>query len=378
MKIININNITKGSDVLIIDLHGSENIVKTLPNGISYALLSTRGEFIYLSYKLIFFWIVFFFKIRPINRTSIRVSYAASVVKIINAKILVTFIDNNNFLGLISRNFDTLHCISIQNGANRQKHGIVSNAILPTYYYSFGENEIDLFKRDGINYKEVYPMGSLKAGLFYEQYNKSNKKEKNQYDVGIISEYRPEQEYSDHISMRDFFKAGFKLHKFMSRYGGNKKIAVLLSGKDSKNEKKYFDSIYKGDAFELLDRINPYSNYYNIMNCEVVVSLTSTLSYEAMALGKKVLFCYNVLNNGNDSNTRYTQFVKIPEEFILSSGDYNHFEKKINNLIKMDSKKYHDKIKKYSKYVMNFDKCNLPQDIVRQKIHELILKNRTP
>ena len=91
----------------------------------------------------------------------------------------------------------------------------------------------------------------------------------------------------------------------------------------------------------------------------MVLSLQSTVGFEALGFGKKVLIC------------NFTELMRfnypLPVECFINVEDYDIFENKMTALLDMDEEEYLSRNKNWFSYYMKY-RQDPPQVIIRKSI----------
>ena len=95
------------------------------------------------------------------------------------------------------------------------------------------------------------------------------------------------------IKWDDLFLPTGKLLEYLSNFCKNKNISLKILGrgrtsKDWKNEREFIDS-YVNCTYEYFPKLKKYSSYEEAIKSKLIVSISSTLAYEMMGLGKRVV-----------------------------------------------------------------------------------------
>jgi len=79
-------------------------------------------------------------------------------------------------------------------------------------------------------------------------------------------------------------------------------------------------------------------SYDVALSADIVVTLDSTLGYEMLGVGKKVLIGLGI--SETLSKERDHDIEHLPDEVLLTSKDYEHFKRKINQLSRLTDEIY--------------------------------------
>ena len=295
-KFQNLGLVKGNLDVLIID-EGSEYIIDCLPDGLKVEILEVRDTIPY-----IFSFSFFYFCIKRVIRFGFALKsliVIVPIVKILNPRVVITFIDNKGIMGELSEIFPNKTIISVQNGIRLDYEfltGDRSYNFKSSIYFGFGDYELDLMKGNQAIVEEYHAVGSLKLGLFLSKHN--NKALSNSGGVCFVSQYRSQQvNSSKQVNVkctgivRDVYRQlvdytsvnKYKLYVTMFHHKGED---------DYTKELDFFKSIVNSDRVEFLPNSKSrYSSYKASIKSEVIVTMDSTLGFEMFGCGKKILFC---------------------------------------------------------------------------------------
>tara|TARA_B100000989_G_scaffold299039_1_gene292358 strand:- start:7365 stop:8534 length:1170 start_codon:yes stop_codon:yes gene_type:complete len=281
------------SNILIYDSSGLD-VLKEYIKQYDYYLLHVRGEEINLFcfFKSIFqkiFW-----------KGNFLTAYINQVIIEVKPKIVITTIDNNQFFYLIKDNHKNIKTIFIQNGWRGGGVDIFS------YLEKNSKFKVDymfVFNRSiALKYKEYIKGESLLLGSLRNNHHLNTNYNLIVNSVMFISSFRKND--NNPIMMFNSKKEPISWEKFYSLdelvlswlkkwcFENNKTLLICgrSSGKDIIEEKNWYENLLGQNNFNFLPRINRGSSYQNIQEAELIVSLGSTLGYEAFGIGKKVAF----------------------------------------------------------------------------------------
>ncbi len=353
---------------LIFDDMSLGTVDKILPKK-KFFILTTRIENfkeIYISKEIIVYIFKNFFK------SSLKINYICSLIKIIKPQKIVTIIDNSNDFYYVYKIFKNsgISFYAIQN-AYRNNIYLKQIFSLTNYfgnYFCFGNYELNCIKDNQAVKKisNVKPIGSLRIEIAKEYLLKNKKKKlKKIYDICLISEASYEISSSgapDIYYHDDAHRAQIKLLQYLLFFCEKNNKKLLFLGRDSsvqnrednKNEEiSYYKYKNKNKNFDIkfFDKTK-YENIKHLLQSEVVVGIGSTLVRESFGLKKKVLAC-DWLRKSNYIGTNY-----FPSEGIvkLKSQKYSDFEKRMKEILKLQYNDYLSKvINPKSTYNLNFN-----------------------
>lgn len=360
-------NITppKKNSIAVVDACNLDVLERSILHGLSYTVIHIRREKLYLSLNIIIR--VFLNKARM--NTGVNSAYVLTMLEYIRPKVVITFNDNNNLLGICSRHYKALY-LSIQNG---MRTGTVISkcklAYIPTLY-CFGRSEIDLYKREKVLVDNFFDVGSIRAS-YYRANLAVDRPIK--YDLCLVSQYRSSVVAGEYPA----FKRGLDvLYEYIFRYLKGRSlrfsIAMVSSSEEGELEETYYKTIF-GESVKLLyNNRKVMQSYCNVDKSNVLIGLNSTLMYEAFGWGKKVLFT----NFSGDINHDFITGgdAKLPSIStrvnFVKENSFKVFERTLDQLIILPKNSYNDSVSDARKYLMNYSPNRPAHKIIRDRIIE--------
>ena len=151
---------------------------------------------------------------------------------------------------------------------------------------------------------KVITVGSFKSNSIFKE--EKNKK----FDLLYISSFNHEKKLipNTEMTVSTYHKNQPNLLRQINSYAQNQGKNLFIYGKkenlvEMAYEKKYFNTCLS-DKFTFIEN-NRLKSIEIIDDSSVVITINSTLGYEALARGKKVIF-FNILPNSKTSN--FTKF----------------------------------------------------------------------
>ena len=351
----------KKIDILIIDTEGSEKIINfCLPDGLSFKVLDIRNHIPFIVSPRFLYNIVkeiLIYKYRPV------ISIFKGIIKETQPLAVLTFIDNNRFMGILQTLMPEILFISIQNGVRHvNEFPVIHEKFFYAYpyYFGFGNYELKLLNKKKTKYKKFFSCGSLNMGIFLSQHYLSNKKSSKLTGISYISQYKESFAKSNDKLHTQFMHLQKLICSHMDRYAkeNNESVSVILrsdtGSKTYNDEVSFFKSCFKYSNVRICknDR-SKMTSYEEGMNSKVILSYDSTLMFELLGVGKKILsFAEADSEFANDWGTKNsTSF--MPSEIFIDNLEYQAFEDKLRNLIKMSEDVYEDKIRNSKLHYMN-------------------------
>ena len=369
-KLIRVNGLE--SDVLIIDTAGSDVVIRCIPSDLSYNVLEVRNGIPYIA-KVLFFIRLF------VRVTQFGVKYKSlisSIVDVINPRVIISFIDNSLIMGQLDSIFPHKLVISIQNGTRMSTGGFLNgnpNFMLP-HYFSFGEYEKDVIKRYNVKCKEIYSVGSLKAGIFLDNHHESILQTDS---ICLISQHWT---ITGNEVKNDYMEKLKCVYLNLLSWNKNHEYKIKIAMRSKKSETVYYknESNFYSDnnitkKIELIARTN-FSSYKAGYGSSIIITMDSTLGFELLGSGKKVLFCALTISDEfpHKENINFILW-KMPNFILLKSLEKAEFNSKINALINMDNEEYLSLTKAVREYYMKCEK-KYPHEVVSEFIADFMQK----
>lgn len=352
----------KANELVVLDDESIEYLENILKNRNYFILITrlTNLKKIYLTPKIIFFFFFYY-------RGNIFLAYLSALIKIINPLVIITYIDHSEkFHKLASLFRHKIKFIAIQNAIKDLEinfseylknkkikfYDYKKNYYVP-YLFSYGQFEINFFKKKKIKVMNFKKIGSLKVSNF-KRIKKLNLINNKRYDICLIADTAPNY---DKLFRGQGIEAGMALIiKFTIRFcrENNKRIIIPMKRylKKSKSEEINFFKKYLSKSefnFLLKNSISKtsqdkYISYLKIYESNVTVSCATSMLREALSLNKKIMVC-------NASPFKIFDF-PLKEFFFIKEPSYKEFKKKLNIILSLNEKKYFDMLGKKRNYMI--------------------------
>lgn len=366
-------------DVLVFDAEGSDILLNCMPPQANVYILRTR-EGMPLINSVSFFLLLLMGLI--MYRKSGRALYS-SIIKSLKPKVVITYIDNSPVVGVIKNMFPTIPILAVQNGTRWDLSRPNQPHMVFDHYFSFGSAEIDIFLKGGHNVANIQPIGSLKAGIFDEQFPISDGKK---FDICYISQYMPlPHDTIDewvHELVVSYKETGKRLFGVIAEFAEKNNLSLCVAMRSSlnsanfKEERLHFS--YQGKNHILYIPKNQFSSYKAVQASRLNLTISSTLGYEALGLGKRVIFAKDIKSVASVvmQGSWVENFVtyRLPELQRLYTLDYEEFSFKATELLNMTDVEYRDYSRDACVYYMNYDSKQKPHQIIKNRIEEFLSK----
>jgi surface carbohydrate biosynthesis protein len=349
----------KAVDVLIFDKEGSEIFKKYLN---SYEIIDVRGESINL-------W-VFIYTL--LNFKWSFVQYVANYIKLSSPKLVITYIDNTTYYYELKQKNPLIIFISIQNGWRddilfdtfAELSRKYQKSFFCDYLLCFGNHVANEYSKH-IN-SNVIPIGSFQSNCIPK--NKPEFKR----PVIYLSQYRTPVNSVDGLSMPmgktntswDLFYSAEKivlpvLKNFCKR---NNLQFIVCGGPDPDyvSEEVFYRDILGDCDWEFEKRINPEINYHKIDKSLFVAYIDSTLGYEALGRGAKVVAFPIRGNFIQKKDRRFGNSDKYPNDGLFWSSNLNieYYEKILQFIINVSNEEWLKLSNEIKNDLMQFDQDN--------------------
>ena len=369
----------KTCDVLIFDAESSDDLVKCIPEKCRIFIFRNRTEQpLFISVKFFFYLIQALIRYKKLN-----IAIMIAIFKYLNPKVIITFIDNSSAIPLIKKTCSKIPFFAIQNGI-RWDFSIKNREQMNyDYYFSFGSVEADIFSQDRHIVANFYPIGSIRASIFREMKSDLNNKI---FDLCFISQFDPVPVNSAGMNewnfevLINYFDTGKKYFDIVVKYAIENNLSLCVAMRSAQNslnytsEYEYFSNHYHKNITYIPQ--SKFSSYRAVQDSQLSLTISSTLGYEALGWGERVIFAKDVQSvnslvmQGGWDNNLVTH--KLPELQRLYSLDYSELNFKVMKILEMTDENYIEYSKIAREYYMNYYDNKKPHEFIKQKIIELM------
>ena len=315
-------------------------------------------------------------------------TYEKSLIKVYNPKIVITTIDNANFVSELSKIDKGRSYFAIQNGArfdydvkNIQKSVFKEIDKKSFIYFIWSEYEKTVFTKHSDYKCHFISVGSLRQSISEHYPTKLVELNNKKFDIcmassvfGLRNYDIPRAVYGEKVVDDEWNIMNAIIAKYLKRYikEKNKSLIVVLRGQRD-YEINMYESIFSGtkNVF-LMPRGFPASNtnaYFNtyaaVKKSEVIVSMASSVTLEALNYGKKILQVDYSL--GKQYFTNYVDGL-----WQLTENTYEAFSNRLNQILQLDINEYNNNIKEYKNHVMKIDSVEPTYLKIQKEINKII------
>jgi len=290
--------------------------------------------------------------------------YHLCCFELICSKIVITYVDNSGLYHWLCENYSRAEFVAIQNGHSTKNQLKNTTKQYHQHFFCFGEYDKSRYEKFDHTVLNSYPVGSFKLGIYDKYFVKDNKEI---YDIGIISQFRPfllDKQIELNPDMAEAKESQFIMHKYLSRYIKEQKInACIIMSSNDELEIDYFNNIYNMKINYFRNAINSFSSYDAVFMSKLVVGFNSALISEASGMQKKLLrIDFTKSNDLND----YDPLI------LLKNPSYEELAERLDQLLAEPYDLYRKRTKEYASYVMNYNPDCPPHINIRNKIEEYL------
>ena len=325
------------SDIVIYDEVGSEFLIAALDGQFTFQIMKVRRREINLHPRVLFRLLILVVRLvvkdKEINFTRNPLAlFELALLNTISPKIVVTFIDNSIRFNMLSRIESEMHFLAVQNGFRGPEIAENLRQHSTRNLFCFGEDTKRRYLQAGCCIDTFSVGGSIKMGLFAERYPHQIEQK---YDLCWVSQYRPKR-FSGGLPGLE--KTSLTLLEWIKRITESHQLTLTIAGSAKSDaldqEVSFYDKIFDLDNVRFVPN-NPLdlTSYKTIAESKVSITVHSTIGFEMLAAGSKVLFCNFVDDPFYDVPGK-----DLSQPWILSSTEptFEEFESKLLSLHNLD------------------------------------------
>ena len=310
--------------------------------------------------------------------------YTVAYIKIFKPRFVFTFLDNNVDFYKLSAIFPKVEFIAIQNGqranyANQMGFGFfdllenesAKNKLSAHAICTLGTTSADQYTQ----YIEAKPVvtGSLKNNLIGNQIKPTER-----FDIVYVSQHAPFEIPNSEvkfffgnrsITAAQFYTIEQKIVRFLAARSKqtNQSFAVLGKRTDSSSyERDFFSSAASPNTVRFIPRTSETSTYEFCNSASLIVTADSTIGYEFLARGNKVVFLsgrINAVSNELSREIRDTDFgfplgLGSSGPFWTNTAIESEFEQVIRSVQSMSDAQWATAISPYNDVLMAYQPGN--------------------
>ena len=336
----------KKTDVLIVDVVSIDFRNFYLPSGYSNFALDFRKSLpVFFSIRFLKGLLLGFWQFLFSNKRYISLILLHGAVYHLCPRIIVTFSDNNTSLAAYGRNNPNINMVAIQN-ACRSIHSFKRRTELPIFC-ALGDTEKKIFQELKIKPDAYHALGSVKLAIAWEQWRDQDK---NTRDISFISHYRPKLFFDQSSISKKIESCQRELFQLCCAFAKSRKLNLTVIAKmrgpssEVDAERSYYETLADGFPLQFITSSmggKELNSYFAGFESRLVVTPGSTLGFELLSSGTKVLFgATAVVDFVNSWGTKH-YFERLPPLVRLSSKlAYSDFFKSCDNLLGMPQENF--------------------------------------
>lgn len=326
--------------------------------------------------------------------------YCVSYIRLSRAQLVITCIDSNATFYTLKRSLSRVRFIAIQNSIRGNATPVPGGDLWTMlkasphqppevdYVATFGTAHSDLF-RQNIRCATV-EIGSTRNNSITRH---STPRRNERVDIGLISSYIEFPRHSEfpfnfktpiatylgtnEILIEDYVLADKSVASTIADVCTTENWNLHIAGKrppDSQFEEAFYRKACEGLQYTYLPKSTEDASYHFLDGCNLVVTIDSTLGYEMIARGAKVLFIAARANFLVDESRQY-QFgypAHFGSEgpFWTSSLDPAHLRRCMTSLLEMSEDEWRESSAFVRQELMQFDPGN---SVLRNLIAQLAI-----
>lgn len=375
MNNINFRKIpAKNIDVLIIDEYGFDFLKECIPKSVSYTVIPLPNSLCLTIPFAMRIRFIFNCLLKLLRGKKKLILLLESLIETTNPKAIISFNDNNTFMGELQRKYPETLVISVQNGIRvdyPSSHGGWDKFALIPHYCGFGDYEKDFMLEKRVRIREYIKAGSLKLGLVLSEIDS---KQNEVYDICFISAFRHKKILTHQKIAEPMLKTQKLLFDTISEICAcnNYSLAVAMTYDISSEiydiELDYYRvGIDYSHIRFLPNNRTRFDSYHIGFSSKLVIALWSTLSIELFGAGKRTIFGGILHTQQKDIYTKL--FENMPSEVLLYGQDEYHIWGKIEALLNMTDNEYLEKTAFARDYYMRCERP-YPHEMIRKRIAE--------
>jgi len=361
----------RAADVIIYDRVGSGILRRCLRGVGIWTVLDVR-RVLYIHPEVLAKWIGLLihrrFATSPYERVaSLKVmnEYAALILS--KPSVVMTYGENSERFGILSQMLESAHFMGIQNGLRGPRPEDIKFRLALKNCYCFGQDTIDKYKGSHQKINKFVITGSLKAALFAstEKMNPTG-----QFAICLISQYRPARFEDSLPTLKSITEVQIQ---WVVKYCEKQELKFCVAGSCKENnflsEYRYFRTLIGEHDFVFFPNDdNGLSSYKAMHRSEVSITNHSTIGFEGLSMGLKVLFV-------NPTDDQYFSIPALTDNEMWrlegSTTEYDKFARRVHEIRKMNSKEWVEQTKRYAKYFVSNEEA--PADeIIRSKVRKTV------
>lgn len=246
------------------------------------------------------------------------------------------------------------------------------------HIYTFGAKDIEIFEDEGLGtaYSGIryHPVGSMMG----DAYGSRHRLQKADFDIVWVSQCSSETLRGSMDIQRLLRDQTIVAASLVSKYATQNCLSLLIQLRspleDEELEMDFYSNLYAELPIPVSFSRNMeiFSAYDAVSRASLVTSIHSTLGYESMNFGKRVIFFHLELSAVlKVSSSKHSDDNEIWPWIIVDS-DYDSFEMKVDELRMLDDSLYRERTNPLVAYLMSGGRTKLANIALREDIAKFI------
>lgn len=370
-------------DILIIDNENADIMCQTMPAGAIFKVLEVRKKTKVLrefSIEFLWEWLTQILATRTIRRSMLH-----ALIKSFNPKVVITSIDNTTRLNTLREAYPGISLFSVQNGVRWGLSRPEQDTINFGHYYCFGDCEKDIIASGGHQYDSINSVGSLRLSVFMQR----AKAPSQIHRICFISQLSTgSEQYAsafDRQTSSAYTTVTRELFSVLDNFAARHRIPLVVAARGAVGtelfvfEKKFFLRNAESNV-TVHPRRHDYSSYELAFHSRLIVTISSTLGYEMLGVGKRVIFAKDykqasdlVLQGAWSENYETSM---LPIALRLFDDDSQTNAEKIGHIFNMSENGFQDLISTARNYYMNFRPAEPVNIVIANHIDTILSESR--
>ena len=365
----------RSTDVVIYDRVGAEFIRRCLDGIDSWQIMDVRDT-LYVHPRVLILSIYFFLKQQYSECQYLKIARPKSliekaVIRLIRPKLVITFGENSERFGILSRLYPNASFLGVQNGLRGPKVSDIHFRLYLTNCLCFGQDTVDKYEKSSQSIGKFHVIGSLKSGLLDIE---ESRIQSSTFDICFISQYRPARFDRSLPLLKTITEITLN---YIIRYSRERKKNYCIAGSCKENnfvaEYKLYKEMAGNDKIMFFPNDdNGLSSYKLIERSQISITNHSTVGFESLSRGKKVLF----FNPTDD------EYFDVPHRGsheiwrLAGAGvSYAEFAERLDKISKIEDSLWKELSQEYASYFVTYGSQENPVSRINGMVSECLAKS---
>lgn len=382
---LNIRLLRKRCDVLIVFSDRKYLLDEVIPVSAQVEMLEPYKD-IFVNPIIIIktFWYFFWVSIKHVSQKKLNINRLITLIydehlriaiSYYDPRVVVSLIHDSSILHRLAESYREAKFFVIQNGWNTvydlkydPRFSIDNrNKFKLPYFFCFGQNDRDNYINNGHTAQTFDPVGSLAAAVY-----RANAPHdlKHKYDVCFISQYQfsHQNSFDEGTFPSDDLKfplisASDMLVRWLVDLAKSTDLKIAIACRTSYAEEiEYFEKKFQDmDSVTVLPRTpDRFSSYRTIDMSELTLTIESTIGFEALGWGAKVMIC-------NPKKHEFFQ-IKTSPLWYCDATEISQWKHKFFELLEMSQSDYKATVSTGIEYFMFQGSGKPTNEVIKDKI----------